>query len=144
MMIILDYKGMLAIGQILLDLALLCIIFFMYRKLKMLDVQKVERIINILKKGEELSRGIEDALKKNEALSNSLACVLNSKETPKDSRNTPTSGKPIDKNGLHNQVIALWKIGKGLPEIADITGLAPGEVEIIISLAKAKKLAIKN
>jgi cell division protein YceG involved in septum cleavage len=128
-----DGKNILAIGQILLDLIVLCIFFSLYRRLKMLDVQKIERIIDVLKKSEELSHQLEKTLKKNEALSDSLTVVLNKKSSNNDLK---TGYNPANKNMLHNQVIALWKTGKSVLDIAEFTGLSPGEVEIIISLAK--------
>lgn len=135
-----DGKNILAIGQILLDLIVLCIIFFLYRRLKMLDVQKIEHIINVLEKSEGLSRQIEKTLKKNEILSDSLASTLNKKTSYKKRE---TDYNPVNKNMLHNQVIALWKTGKDLSDIADITGLSHGEVEIIISLAKTSGKTIR-
>ena len=128
-----DGRNLLAIGQILLNLIVLCIFFSLYRRLKMLDVQKIEHIIDVLKKSEGLSHQLEKTLKKNEALSGSLTVVLNKKSSDSDLK---TGYNPVNKNMLHNQVIALWKTGKNIPHIAEITGLSHGEVEIIISLAK--------
>ncbi|MGQ9499556.1 MAG: DUF6115 domain-containing protein [Dissulfurimicrobium sp.] len=99
-------------------------------------MQKIEHIIDVLKKSEILSHRIEKTLKKNEALSNSLAMVLNKKSSNNDSK---TGCNPANKNMLHNQVIALWKTGKSVLDIAEITGLSHGEVEIIISLAKTSR-----
>ena len=155
MITISDSKNILALGQILLDLLLLFIIFFLYRRLKTLDVRKIEDILDVLKKSEKLSQELEKNLKKNEALTVSLSGALNRKLSDKDLKkeyspsNKGTSAvyreapvRPLDsankKDILHNQVIALWKIGKNLQEIADATGLTQGEVEIIISLAKTK------
>lgn len=135
MITITDGRYLLAIGQILLDLIVLCIFFLLYRRLKMLDVQKIEHIIEILKKSEALSHQIEKILKKNEALSNSLTEALNKKTFNNDLK---TNCNPVNKKNipLHNQVIALWKTGKNISDIASITGLSHGEIEIIISLAK--------
>ena len=141
MITIFDGKDILAAGQILLDLIILCIIFSLYRRLKMLDVQKIEHIIATLKKSEGLSRQIEKTLKKNEVLSGSLAGALNKKTPNRFSK--PDYYSPTNKNILHDQVIALWKAGKDVPDIADITGLAHGEIEVIISLAKTSGRADK-
>ncbi|MDA8161749.1 MAG: hypothetical protein M0022_02425 [Desulfobacteraceae bacterium] len=148
-----DGKTALALGQILMDLILLFIIFFLYRRLKALDTQKIENILAVLKKSEKMSQELEKNLKKNEELTVSLYGVLNKNPAGRDLKKgvsphdkgpdasrdkTPVGGLDPAKNKdmLHDQVIALWKIGKNISEIASATGLTQGEVEIIISIAK--------
>jgi len=125
--------------QFLLDIVLIVLLLALFKKLKMADPARLQRLIEALEQGSKLAEKIEKNLIEKKALTDKLEKLIKHSERA-DKQPTPAS-KPPSKIGIdkQDQIKKLHKQGKKNAEISKITGIPIGEVELILSLEKAQK-----
>ena len=101
--------NILIIVQIVVDIALICAILVIYKRLQFLDPHRLERLIALLRE--------------NELLVKKMAAGMEM-ESPK---------VPVE-----DQVLALVKAGKSTADIAARLDLTQAEVELILERVKAR------
>ncbi|NDY43104.1 hypothetical protein G3N55_09655 [Dissulfurirhabdus thermomarina] len=113
--------------QLLLDILLIGLILALYRRIGRREAAPAREFQRGLDRLEELRRALEANLAEKAALAQRLERLLG---------RTPEAGGPVSAE-RRREVIAAWKEGRPVAEIAAATGLTDGEVELVIALARA-------
>ncbi len=140
--------------QVVLDVILLLVIFFLYKKLGSIDIATVELVrrglVDAEKRSLEIEAQLRDKEKRLRELENAMAFrasndqLVSARERDNTLRHVRSdmadfdvalSQKMLD-GEIHETVLALWEKGRTIHEIARATGLPDGEVEVIVSIAK--------
>ncbi len=123
----------LAALQLFLDIVLLSLLLLIYRRLKALDPKRTGNILDALKEGERLCQVLEKNLEEKTRLVRQLQGCLNA--------GTEGDSKMEDKASWtdpREKALDLYKKGLDIKDISMRTGLAQGEIEVIISLARSR------
>ncbi len=130
--------SLLFILQFLLDIVLIMLLLALFKKLKMADPGRLQRLIEALEQGSMLAEKIERNLQEKKELTDKLERLI--KETDKESTTSSHASQATEiGTDKQAQVKELHKQGKKNSEISRITGIALGEVELILSLEKAQR-----
>lgn len=127
--------------QLLLDIILLFLIYIVYRRLQTLSPQNLNTLLALLGKSEKLSSALQENLKQKAMLVGQLERPENT-QGESSSPQRPGTSSPSPEEAKHMKrarVISLWEEGKSAHEIAAEADMAVGEVELLVSLAKATK-----
>lgn len=128
-----------AIIQIILDLFLIGIVLFLLRRIAAFDPVKFTTLIDTLRESRELCEKLETTVMENAAVADNINRIL-TRPTGDAATSAPCSSAEHGHGNLHRheQVSMLWKQGRTIEDIADITGLGKGEIEVLTALAAEK------
>ena len=120
--------------QILLDLVLILIVLFLLKKISSFDPNRLEALIDTLKESRRLCDQLGRTVSENAEIAGNIERLMERSSVRSSAQSTvpPDSGSTASR---HEQVLMLWRTGTPVDEIADLTGLGRGEVEVMISLA---------
>jgi hypothetical protein len=134
-----DTMTILAVCQLLLDVILLIAIFAMFRRVRTLDHQKLDTVLDALRKAERICLGLEENLRQKDRLVRQLNSTIHSRAPSMDLPPHPhKSDTSPGTNEMREKILALSREGKGVSEIAQATETAQSEVELVLSLAKTQ------
>ncbi len=116
--------------SILVDIILLILIITLYRKIHILTPKKVDFLINELNEIKGLYGKLEDILKERVEVTKSI-----SKKELEEERRDPETVK--------YKVLDLYKKGLEISDIATITSLSQGEIELLLAISNPSKNKIE-
>ncbi len=128
-----DHLSVLIALQLFLDAILFSLLFLIYRRIKALDPERSGHILNALKEGERLCQVLEKNLEEKAALVKELKGYLDIQD---QGANRNPDNPEAD---TRSEALKLHMQGLDIKEISRRTGLSQGEVEVVISLARARK-----
>ena len=111
--------NILIVVLIIVDLALICAILLIYKRLKFLDPQKLDHLIALLRENEALVKGM-------------ITGTPGARVSPKVS-----GAMPREKSSKEDDITALFRTGKSAQEIASLLNLTQAEVELTIERYRA-------
>ncbi len=120
----------LGVISILVDIILLILIITLYRKIQVLTPKKVDFLINELNEIKGLYGKLEDILKERVEVTKSIS----EKEPEKERRDSDT---------IKDKVLDLYKKGLEISEIATVTSLSQGEIELLLAISNSSKNKIE-
>lgn len=125
-----------AATQIILDLFLIVIVLFLLKRITAFDAAKLTTLIDTLKESRRLCKKLEKTVAENATVAGNIDRILNRPGNNETASTVPDSTKqePVNTD-RRKQVPILYNQGRTIEEIADITGLGKGEIEVITALA---------
>ena len=116
----------LGVISLLIDALLLILVFTLYRKIQVLNPKKVDFLINELNEIKGLYEKLEGILKERVEITKSISEM-------------EIEGKDGDSVSMKTKVLDLYEKGFQVPDIATMTSLTQGEVELILSISRSSR-----
>ncbi len=117
-----DTMEILIAVSICCDAVLFFLIAWLFLKLKSLGPERIERLINELKESQALVDRLQTIIEKKARLAKVLEANLKGDNSLEDAI------------GIKKQVLLLYDKGIDIANIAEMTGLSTGEVELIVAI----------